>query len=249
MKLGASAIANARLGASAVAKMYLGTDLVWTPPAAGGNVLRLPSSGNSYAKFAASTGYNASDVDVRIGLPRIGVWPPTGFGMISRATVGTPWALQPLSTRAFRLWWTTASAVEKFIQTSVLSPSLTGVSLRMVIDVDNGSGGTTATLYSKAGTAYTDLISNSGWTSLFSGSLSGFNSIKTDYNTGIEIGKSSYGQSCEMDVSGLVVMDSIGGTTPLAAVDFSGAPTGTAPITPTVGGTISLYGSASIVTP
>lgn len=119
----------------------------------------------------------------------------------------------------------------------------------MVLDIDNGSGGTTATLYSKSGTTYADLISNSGWTSLYSSSLSGFNSIKTDYNTGIEIGKSAYGQSCEMDVSGLVVMDSIGGTTPLAAVDFSGAATGTSPITPTVGGTISFFGSAAIVTP
>lgn len=147
------------------------------------------------------------------------------------------------------MWWRTAGSVDKQITSGVVSPSLTGISLRMVLDIDNGSGGTTATLYSKSGTTYADLISNGGWTSLFSGSLSGFNSIKTDSDTGIEIGKAAYGQACECDVSGLVVMDSIDGTTPLAAVDFSAAPTGTSPITPAVGNTISFFGSASIVTP
>jgi len=149
-----------------------------------GGTLALTGVANSYASTPDNAALDiVGDIDLRVDLTPDS-WTGSQKGLVGKWTTGTnqrSYLMTLESNGRPRIWWTTGggSGTQLTLTANVAVPISSGrLSLRAVLDVNNGAGGHTATFYTSAGgtglngpwVQLGDPRTGTGVTSLFSGS-------------------------------------------------------------------------------
>lgn len=186
-------------------------------------------TGGSLAATPAHSSFNTTDVDVRVRVAP-STWPPASNGTVGGQTNNTTrrWSLFLLDTGKPSMALTTnggSGYTYKACGTAITSSTGMMISLRGVIDVDNGASGYDVKFYTRSDAA---IDSNAGWTQLGSTvTVAGTITLPTT-TAALDVGADD---SADGPIVGnyarLVLMSGIGGT---VVADFDATkvvPTGT----------------------